>query len=593
MVLFGVVILSLAGTANIVVQSSRGALGTLLSDRVHPLHDLKIVGDKFGVDIVDASHKARNGGMTMAQAAGSVAAAQAAIRTHWQAYIGTRIEGKEADLAREATARMSVASAAADKVHAILVRGDRAALDHFVVQEMYPAIDPETAAIGNLVDIQIEIANDVTSSALSTAGIVQTGSILLTLIAAGIWLLAFMVIRSSVIRPIDRMADVMSALATGNDVVVPFVERNDEMGRMARSCEHFRAGAAQRALLDVQAAATQALVTTALKAGVAALAGGDLRKTIETPFPADYEEVRTNFNEAVSALRALIQAVVRSAGDIRTGSGEIATASEDLAKRTESSAASLEETNAALVQIDTRLKSAAGSSVATVARADQAITTVRTGRDMVDGAVQAMGRVSGSAKGIDSVIEGLDKIAFQTRVLAMNAAVEAGRAGEAGRGFAVVADLVSALAMRAEEEAKRARDQLSVTQAEITVAVEAVEKVDGALAAIAEDVDQVHQLLAGMADDNNAQSLAVSEIAVALGAMDRATQQNAAMVEETSAAARNLSSETVMLVEQTATFQFEHDAGASRPLRVRAPGTVGAHSPARTVDKSAWEQVES
>ncbi|MBL7373220.1 methyl-accepting chemotaxis protein, partial [Escherichia coli] len=86
----------------------------------------------------------------------------------------------------------------------------------------------------------------------------------------------------------------------------------------------------------------------------------------------------------------------------------------------------------------------------------EAIGTVRGGRDVTDEAVQAMGRVSESAKGIDGVIEGLDKIAFQTRVLAMNAAVEAGRAGEAGRGFAVVADLVSALAMRAEEEAKRA-----------------------------------------------------------------------------------------------------------------------------------------
>lgn len=243
-----------------------------------------------------------------------------------------------------------------------------------------------------------------------------------------------------------------------------------------------------------------------------------------------------------------------SAAAIRTGSGEIAQASEDLARRTESNAASLEETAASVTQIDGRLKASATAASKTVERADQAISTVGGGRAVADEAVQAMGRVSESAKGIDSVIEGLDKIAFQTRVLAMNAAVEAGRAGDAGRGFAVVADLVSALAMRAEEEAKRARDQLTVTQTDIVTAVEAVTKVDGALANISSDVGQVHELLATMAADNQAQSAAITQISAAIGTMDQATQQNAAMVEETSAAARNLAAEVTGLTDQAGRF---------------------------------------
>jgi methyl-accepting chemotaxis protein len=214
-----------------------------------------------------------------------------------------------------------------------------------------------------------------------------------------------------------------------------------------------------------------------------------------------------------------------------------------------------------------------------VARADEAIASVRSGRATAEGAMQAMSRVSVSAKGIDSVIEGVDKIAFQTRVLAMNAAVEAGRAGDAGRGFAVVADLVSALAMRAEEEAKRARDQLTVTQAEIVTAVDAVQKVDGALADISGDVGAVHTLLASMAGDNLAQSAAITQISSAVGSMDRATQQNAAMVEQTSAAARNLAVDVAGLSAQAGQFRTGAEGAAAPAPR---PRPVAAAKPLAT-----------
>jgi len=174
------------------------------------------------------------------------------------------------------------------------------------------------------------------------------------------------------------------------------------------------------------------------------------------------------------------------------------------------------------------------------------------------------------------VIEGLDKIAFQTRVLAMNAAVEAGRAGEAGRGFAVVADLVSAMAMRAEEEAGRARDQLTATQTDIVAAVTAVRKVDDALSNIVGDVGEVHALVERMSADNQAQSTAITQISSAVGTMDHSTQQNAAMVEQTSAAARNLHTEVTALAERAARFRTGHEPArpgeADRPAApVRAP----------------------
>ena len=412
-----------------------------------------------------------------------------------------------------------------------------------------------------------KLSDDLSAKTAATSTmmyVIAFGSILAA-IALGLF-----VTKIGITTPLTRLRDQMIEIA-GSDYskAVEGTARGDEVGAMAKAVMVFRENGIAKQAADaaiLQSDAEQKVVVQALGSHLSELSDGDLTTQITADFPGDYATLKINFNEALAKLRELIGAVSESAATIRTGSGEIAQASEDLARRTESNAASLEETAASVTQMDGRLKASAVAATRTVERADQAIATVGGGRAVADEAVQAMGRVSDSAKGIDSVIEGLDKIAFQTRVLAMNAAVEAGRAGDAGRGFAVVADLVSALAMRAEEEAKRARDQLTVTQTDIVTAVEAVQKVDGALADISGDVGHVHELLATMASDNQAQSAAITQISAAIGTMDQATQQNAAMVEETSAAARNLASEVGGLTEQAGRF----NVGATRSA-VRSP----------------------
>ena len=338
----------------------------------------------------------------------------------------------------------------------------------------------------------------------------------------------------------------------------------------------------QRAEIETRTAAERArheaeltTVIETVSASLSALAKGDLRSGIAGRLPATYAALEADFTQAVESLSKLIGSVGIGTEAIRLASSEIAAASEDLARRTESTAASLEQTSEAIGQMDHRLKAIAISADGVVARADEAILTVRESRTVADEVVGAMGRVSDSAKGIDDVIEGLDKIAFQTRVLARTAALEAGRAGEAGRGFAVVADLVSALAMRAEEEAKRAREQLTVTQEDIQNAVGAVGKVDGALGSISEHVAQVHQLLGAMAEDNQTQAAAIGRISSAIGTMDATTRQNAAMVEETSATARKLSDEVEVLADSAAQFQVA-DTPAN-PVRRNAPASTRLH----------------
>lgn len=417
-----------------------------------------------------------------------------------------------------------------------------------------------SAAAADLADRLFEKLRDRTGK-LSEVAAARTGFAQIFLFSIAVMALAILVgmwlaFTWHVTRPMARITEVTATLAKGGEVNVPYRHRQDEIGQIAGALEQFRKAAETRAEDDARQVAEQRIVTSSLSNSLAAISNGDLTRSIDVEYPETHAELKIHFNNALASLRELIGTVVESTATIRTGSGEIAQASEDLARRTESNAASLEETSAAITQMDDRLRNTAAAASRTVERADGATSVVASGRRVADEAVQAMGRVSESAKGIDSVIEGLDKIAFQTRVLAMNAAVEAGRAGDAGRGFAVVADLVSALAMRSEEEAKRAREQLTATQTDIGTAVEAVQKVDGALQGISSDVAEVHKLLGGIAADNQAQSSTITEISAAIGTMDQAIQQNAAMVEETSAAARNLSSEVATLSERASLFQF-------------------------------------
>jgi methyl-accepting chemotaxis protein len=552
---------SLGATAYVVSGRNEAALHTVLNDRVVPLEDLKTTADSYAVGIVDAAHKARNGNISFAAAAMAVRTASADITAKWAAYRATRIVGEEEILARKVEQDRVAADRAVQQLQTILQRGDRAALDQFVVQQLYPAIDPVSGSISELVSMQIRIARDDTYAALSFASWGALLIMLFVMVGFGALAGSLSIVLRQVIRPLTGITDVMASLAGGkNDIDVPAAERADEIGAMAKSVIVFRDAARaqeQAAQAKTRADADQKRVVATLGTQLKAVSRGDLTCVITEAFPSDYEGLRDDFNATIASLRTLIASVADATLQIRTGASEIARASEDLARRTEGNAASLEETSAAVTKIDTRLSEAARTSLDTVQRADRSIETVKGGRETADKAVAAMSRVSESARGIDGVIEGLDKIAFQTRVLAMNAAVEAGRAGDAGRGFAVVADLVSALAMRAEDESKRARDQLTATQADIGLAVDAVQKVDSALSEIVDEVGYVHGALSMMAQENQAQAATVSQISVAVGAMDQATQQNAAMVEETSAAARNLTVEAMGLAEQAERFRVE------------------------------------
>ena len=310
-------------------------------------------------------------------------------------------------------------------------------------------------------------------------------------------------------------------------------------------------------------------VTVSLSEGLSRLSLGDLTKPIDAEFPASYAVLKSDFNNALKALRGLVSGVARGVSATRENAAQIAQSTDDLATRVERTAANVEEASAALAEVSARITAGEHTVGATVTSATSATGSVRAGRAVTTSAVETMERVAHTAQGIDSVIEGLDKIAFQTRVLAMNAAVEAGRAGEAGRGFAVVADLVGQLAMRSEEEAKRAREQLTATQSDVGIAVQTIGQVDTALNAIATAVDDVHGRLATIAEDHAVQMSSLSQVTRAIGMVERFVQQNAAMVEQSSAAASALAGEVDSVARLAEQFQTSAAVGSVPPAAGR------------------------
>lgn len=378
-----------------------------------------------------------------------------------------------------AAAQKIVEAAGSDPVAA------RAQMPAFM--EQFRALEKSMGVASDAIDTHAhQIA--ASSAALGTVAMIILSITLLAGMGAA-FLLA-QAARRLLVRPLLDLADTMRALDGGDlSVRVPHADREDELGGMAQAIDAFRDKL--KAAEAAKEAQTRLIVDT-IGTSLDAMARGDLSVEIEADLTGPFAALKRSFNDAAQGLRTLIGNVVTGTENIRTGASEIASASEDLARRTESNAASLEETSAAIHAIDHRLKSIALSANETLSRADGAIAVVGNGRAIADEAVQAMTRVSESAKGIDGVIEGLDKIAFQTRVLAMNAAVEAGRAGEAGRGFAVVASEGKSLATQTSKATEEIAAQITGVQTNTREAVDAI-------ASISQVIGQINDISTNIA----------------------------------------------------------------------------------------------
>jgi len=297
-----------------------------------------------------------------------------------------------------------------------------------------------------------------------------------------------------------------------------------------------RAAEAQRKA----AAEAQARIAQHLGEGLTALAMGDLTHRIETIFPAQYEPLRLNYNSAIDRLAEALGQVIGVTASIRNGAAEMNAAAEDLSRRTEGQAATLEETAAALDELTASVRSAAESA----ASADKSVRNAHreaeeSGRVVTD-AVDAMGQIERSSRQISQIIGVIDEIAFQTNLLALNAGVEAARAGEAGRGFAVVASEVRALAQRSSAAAREIKELISASSRQVENGVTLVGQAGNTLRAIVDGVTDIAERVSALAQSSREQANGITEINSGVTMLDQVTQQNAAMVEQSTASSQSL-----------------------------------------------------
>ncbi|KQW30995.1 hypothetical protein ASE36_01490 [Rhizobium sp. Root274] len=386
----------------------------------------------------------------------------------------------------------------------------------------------------------------------------------------------------TVVRPLRRLTATMHRLAAG-EIEVDLIQSDskDEIGQMGSAVSRYIALAKERMLKEIaeqeeaerikrqaEKAAEQeraaraaeiAFAVEQLGQGLDALSTGEIGFRLQSPFADTLDALRTNFNGSMDRLCGIMATIRESTGHLHGGSHELQIATDDLARRTERQAAALEEAAASINEITSALGSAAKRADEAGSLVKEATHTAQHSGSVVGETVTAMNHIEQSSGQIGQIIGVIDEIAFQTNLLALNAGVEAARAGESGRGFAVVAQEVRELAQRSATAAREIKALISRSTQEVAAGVRLVHETGETLRGIEDFVQKINERVTAIVSSAHEQKAALEEISQAVSQMDQVTQQNAAMVEEASAATSSVATEADRLNAQIAMFRLPHE----------------------------------
>jgi methyl-accepting chemotaxis protein len=341
----------------------------------------------------------------------------------------------------------------------------------------------------------------------------------------------------------DTVAEVVAAAARGD-----FSRRITQEGKtgfvraLAESID---------SLMDSTAGSLDAVRSVLL-----ALADGDLSKRIEVPLHGLFDEMKQATNSTVAQLSEIVRDIQQSVDTITTAAGEISSGNQDLSVRTEQQAASLEETAASMEELTSTVRGTAENAQQANRLAQTASSTADTGGHAVERLVTTMGEIDAQGRRIEDIISTIDGIAFQTNILALNAAVEAARAGEQGRGFAVVASEVRALAQRSATAAREIKTLIGESVQKSRAGAALAQSAGGTMKEVLSSVRRVSDLMAEISTSAAEQSEGIEQVNTTVVQLDEGTQQNAALVEEATAAARALEDQATQLKQSVRRFRL-------------------------------------